>query len=140
MLNISDLNSETKIPTLCDSKMAFISLRLLQNKKESSHCDLYLNFLLHKKTALLTEALKSTVLHPKMVAAQINLQKKNKNTILWQNLLEARRQQHISYLDPLRLYVFSQSELIHLVGVGNSIVPYNRVGQGQDLTSVARVC
>lgn len=47
---------------------------------------------------------------------------------------------NIFYLDALRLYVFSQSQLIHLLGVGNSIVPYNRVGQGQDLTSVARVC
>lgn len=48
-------------------------------------------------------------------------------------------QQTFPYLDPLWLHIFSQSQLIHLFGVGNPVVPNNRVGQGQDLTSVAGV-
>lgn len=46
---------------------------------------------------------------------------------------------HVSYLDALGLHVFSQTELIQLLGVGHPIVAYNWIGQGQNLTSVTGV-
>lgn len=54
--------------------------------------------------------------------------------------LKPSNQRRVSYLDSLRLRIFSQAQLIQLLGVGNPIVSYNRVGQGQDLASVAGVC
>lgn len=45
----------------------------------------------------------------------------------------------LPYLDSLRLHIFPEAQLIQLLSVWNPIVSDNRVGQGQDLTSVAGI-
>lgn len=45
----------------------------------------------------------------------------------------------VQYLDAIWLHMFPQAQFVQLVGVGYPVVPNNRVGQGEDLTSVAGV-
>ena len=47
---------------------------------------------------------------------------------------------YVSDLYALRLHVSPEAQFIHLLGVGDPIVPHYGVGEGQDLASVAGVC
>ncbi len=87
-----------------------------------------------------------------MVAAKYSTAITQNNTVVWKEFvikyiaalrppqsLKPLNHHQVSNLDALWLHMFSQAQLIQLLGVGYPVVSHNRVGQGQDLTFVAGV-